>query len=376
MKHPSLNSVATLIATLSLGLSLVTGAHASNAQPVPLFTFSCQNDVCPQGTEPQALVQASDGNFYGMTMSGGSNNNGTIYKLTPSGGFTLLFSFNTTSGFLPGSSLVEAPDGSLWGGTTGGGQFSKGTVFKINKDGSGFIVVHNFISTFGAEFLFNVSLVVGKDGNIYGSTPGGGIDGPCGGYGCGTIFQINPKTGTFKNFLFNGTNGAGPSHLIQASDGNFYGFARKVFRLTPAGKFQIVAKLPTTSSTGIIQASNGKLYGMLDSIGSAPMALFELALNGTGLKVFPGIPVLQAVTVASGLTQTADGTFWLTSYGNLLGANGSILQLSSEDGSLLQNIPFNGTDGFQPAAPVIVGTDGNLYGTTLIDNVFSLTLTN
>ena len=381
MKHLNFGPVATLIATLSLGLSLATGAHASSAQPVPLFTFSCQNNVCAQGTRPQALVQASDGNFYGMTDGGGSNGFGTIFKLTPSGEFSLLFSFNLNAdGGLPGSSLVEAPDGSLWGGTVEGGQFGKGTIFKINKDGSGFTVTHNFSSTFGAEFLFNVSLLVGKDGNIHGTTPGGGNNN--GAYGFGTIFQINPTTGAFKNTLLNGTsNGSSPSRLIQASDGNFYGVilgknGSNVFRLTAAGKFQIVAKLPANSSNGLIQASNENLYGLLTSIGNKPMAVFEVALNGSGLKVFPGISVLQSISAASDLTQTADGSLWLTFYGGAQGDNGSILQLSSVDGSLLQNIPFNGTDGSEPGAPVIVGTDGNLFGTTLLDDVFTLSLTN
>ena len=388
LKQPySLNLVLSLV-ILSLGLSFVTAAHASGLQPVPLFTFSCQGQSCPQGTGPQALIQASDGNFYGAAKGGGSKSAGTIFKLTPSGKFTLLFSFNQTNGAEPGFSLVEAKDGTLWGATFLGGQFGRGDIFKINKDGTGFAVVHTFPSS-GAEFFFNVSLIAGKDGNIYGSSPGGGNH-LCGGYGCGTIFRINLKTHAFKTLhILNGkSDGGNPSGLIQASDGNFYGVATgkessSLFRVTPSGAYKIVKRFPSgdlayldgsqAGGGGVIQASTGNFFGVLAGAGAEPH-LYEVALDGSGFHVFPGISVLQSSVQVSTLLQATDGTLWLTSYGVSQGDNGSIVQLSSQDGSLLQNIPFDGTDGSRPAAALIRGVDGRLYGTTLLDNVFSLNL--
>ena len=173
-------------------LSLLLGpcmTMAAQAQTTQLFAFACQGGSCLLGSAPQALLQGVDGNFYGVSSKGGSGGVGTIFQLTPGGQVTSLFSFNGTNGSGPGFSLVEAKNGTLWGTTAGGGQFNRGVVFRINKNGSGFQVVHNFPAK-NAEFFFGVSLVAGKDGNIYGSSPGGGIL-KCGGYGCGTIFRIN-----------------------------------------------------------------------------------------------------------------------------------------------------------------------------------------
>jgi uncharacterized repeat protein (TIGR03803 family) len=361
-------------------------SNVSGKTPTVLFSFTCQRQSCPQGTEPEALIQASDGNFYGAAFGGGSSSAGTIFKLTPNGVFTLLFDFNGSNGAEPGFSLVEARDGTLWGSTFLGGQFGKGEIFKMNKDGSGFTVVHSFPSS-DAEFFFKVTLISGKDGNIYGSSPGGGNH-LCGGYGCGTIFRINLKTGRFVTLhVLDGKNdGANPSGMVQASDGNFYGVATgnqssSLFRFTPIGKYGVVITFPSgdyaysngsvAGGGGVIQASTGSLFGLLYGAQGKPH-LYETALDGKGFHVFPPISALQFSVELSTLLQTTDGTLWLTSYGVSQGDNGSIVQLSPQDGSLIQNIRFNGIDGSRPAAALIQGVDGKLFGTTLFDNVFSL----
>ena len=382
----SLNFVLSL-SILALGLSFAD-ARASGLEPIPLFTFFCQGQACPQGTGPQALIQASDGNFYGATVGGGSNSAGTIFKITPSGEFTLLFTFNGTNGVNPGFSLVEAENGTLWGATFLGGQFGRGEVFTINEDGTGFAVVHSFPNS-GPEFFFHVSLIAGKDGNIYGSSPGGGNQ-LCQSYGCGTIFRINPNTNAFKTIhTLNGkSDGGNPSGLIQASDGNFYGVATGnessgLFRVSPSGTYKIMRSFPSgdyayadgsqAGGGGVIQASTGKLFGVLAGAGAEPH-LYEVALDGSGFHVFPGISILRSSTQLSTLLEATDRTLWLTSYGAPQGDNGSIIQLSPQDGLLLQNILFNGADGSRPAAALIEGADGRLYSTTFFDNVFSLNL--
>lgn len=363
------------ICTLALALSLAPTAWASTPQPVQLFAFACSDKFqsCPQGNRPQALIQASDGNFYGVATGGGTQNSGTIFSITPSGAFTLLFTFQPGDGY-PTFTLVEAKDGTLWGHSVGGGQFGNGTIFKIKKDGTDFQIVYSFPAD-SSEFFFNVSLIAGKNGKIYGSSPGGGGLG-CNGYGCGTIFQITPKTGAFKTLhVLNGTSdGGNPSGLIQASNGSFYGVAmNNVFRITPAGKFTVIAALPSgdypytngsgAGGGGVIQGSNGHLFGVLeDPVAGAPR-LYELLLTGKSFQVHPALPGLQYSTLLSNLCMTKDGNLWLASYG-ASGAKGAIVEISPQDGSVLQTIPFSGTNGQNPAAPVIQGTDGNLYGTT------------
>jgi uncharacterized repeat protein (TIGR03803 family) len=357
------------------GLSaiLCAPANASNSQPTQLFAFSCTDNRfqdCPQGLEPQALLQASDGNFYGATSRGGSQNLGTIFRVTPSGKFTPLFSFSGTNGSSPGQTMVEAADGNLYGTTEFGGEFSTGVVFKIAKNGSGFRIVHSFEKKFAVEFFFGEYLTLGGDGNIYGSSVGGGLNVAVCQYGCGTIFRINIPSGQFLTIhQLNGiSEGSEPSALIQASDGNFYGTAgTNLFRVSSTGKFTVVGSLsalgiPYPGGGGVIQASNGNLFGMMDNVNQA--LLFEIALDGSGLQAFPEISALQNSITLSKLLQTADGNLWLAQAA-ILGQNGAIMSLSSRSGLLLQNIPFNLADGSGPMAPLVQGVDGNLYGTTL-----------
>jgi hypothetical protein len=112
---------------------------------------------------------------------------------------------------------------------------------------------------------------------------------------------------------------------------------------------------------GVVQAPNGSLYGLEDDGGPQ---LFEVALDGSGFKIFPVIHALQNNTVTlSPLLQSKDGNLWLTQ--NPLDGSGAIVSLSPKDGSLLHTVRFDGADGGIPMAPLIQGADGKLYGTTL-----------
>lgn len=352
---------------------LTVVAQASDSQPSQLFAFSCTDGTfenCPQGLEPQALIEASDGDFYGVTSRGGIQNLGTIFRMTPRGQFTLLFSFSGANGSGPGPALVEASDGDLYGTTEFGGQSGTGVVFKIGKSGSGFKIIHSFEKKFAEEFFFGETLTVGRDGNVYGSSLGGGMNVAICQYGCGTIFRVDVKTGQFVTiYQLNGaSDGREPSSLFQASDGNFYGTSiSNLFRVSRTGKFAVVDSLsafgiPYPGSGGVIQASNGNLFGLVQNVNQAQ--LFEVAIDGSGFQVFPAITQLQNSVTLSKLLQPADGNLWLTQNA-ITGQNGAVLSVSPSSGLLLQNVPFDGADGSSPFAPVVQGRDGSLYGTTL-----------
>jgi uncharacterized repeat protein (TIGR03803 family) len=190
------------------------------------------------GYDPEsALIQGSDGNFYGTTISGGSNNFGTVYKITPSGVETVLWNFDFTNGSGPQAGLIEGPDGNFYGTTAGGGTNAGGTVFKITPSGVE-TILWNF--GLGADGVGPVAgLVLGRDGNFYGTTAvGGTINND------GTIFKVTPAgvETVMWDFGF-GTNliAIQVSALIQGSDGNFYGTTDAggtvadgtVFKMTP-----------------------------------------------------------------------------------------------------------------------------------------------
>jgi uncharacterized repeat protein (TIGR03803 family) len=182
-----------------------------------LWSFGGSGD----GSSPQArLVQGSDGNFYGTTSAGGANSDGTVFMITPTGTETLLYSFGGTAadGTDPVASLIQASDGNFYSTTTNGGANSLGTVFRITPLG-----VETVLYSFGTNandgtYPF-ARLLQGSDGNLYGTTPGGGAN------GLGVVFKITLAGVETLIYTFSGgaSDGSYPQNsLIQGSDGSFY----------------------------------------------------------------------------------------------------------------------------------------------------------
>jgi uncharacterized repeat protein (TIGR03803 family) len=238
-----------------------------------------------------ALTQASDGNFYGTTLTGGANTPhicsdgegcGTVFKVTPSGTATVVYSFcsqpNCADGFSPAGGLVQGSDGNFYGVTTQGGAnfdqctsegtFGCGTIFKVTPSGE-MTTLYSFCSQSNCidGETPGAGLVQGGDGNFYGVTLFGGTNAAScnklNSWGCGTIFKITPF-GTFTTLYdFCGqarcADGYDPSDgLIQGSDGSFYGTAGfggtnlsgvlcvdvgcgTVFKITPTGNLLCIA---------------------------------------------------------------------------------------------------------------------------------------
>ena len=227
---------------------------ASHAQNLNILHNFCSQTNCADGSSPtRALIQGADGNFYGMTQGGGVVNPlcapfcGTIFKITPTGVFTHLHSFCSQPNCADGEgigALIQATDGNFYG-TSGGGASGYGMVFKLTPEGV-FTTLHSFDFTDGSGPSF---LIQATDGNFYGTTETGGASANCFKVNCGTVFKLTPE-GVFTTLhSFDFTDGTGPAFLIQATDGNFYGTTGTggancpdsgcgtVFKLTPQGVF-------------------------------------------------------------------------------------------------------------------------------------------
>jgi uncharacterized repeat protein (TIGR03803 family) len=206
----------------------------------------------PNVENPSGLVQGSDGSFYGTTLSGGTNGgSGSVFKISTNGALTALYSFTgTADGANPSAALVQGSDGSFYGTTQYGGAHTNqwgtgyGTVFKISANGV-LTTLHAF--TGGNDGTGPNGLVQGSDGSFYGTTEYNFWGEWWRGRGNGTVFKISPTGAYASLYSFtvytNGStvDGANPSAaLVQGSDGNFYGTteyggvsgAGTVFRLT------------------------------------------------------------------------------------------------------------------------------------------------
>ena len=235
-----------------------------------------------------ALAEGGDGNFYGTTQVGGTLGRGTIFKITPSGTETVLYNFGTNPDDGAGPSvLVLGSDGNFYGTTNGGGSQESGVFFQVTPSGT-----ETVLYAFGADpndGQIGTGIVKGSDGNFYGSTSAGGSE------GFGTVFSITPlgEETVLYSFGASAHDGKSPVGLAKGSDGNFYeptggGGSRglgAVCRITPLGAETVLYGFDAASDDGyvsfvpVVQGSDGNFYGTTSFGGTAA--------GGTAFKITP-----------------------------------------------------------------------------------------
>jgi len=383
------------LAVLSFVALLASSAFAAGAQPVAVYTFTCNGSplsrigACPEGAIPYSLLQGSDGNSYGntqMSSQGKSDTGGTVFSLTPAGKVTVLHTFlaGADKTFANGSNpglLVEGSDGKLYGSTIyggingGEGFIGDGVLFRVNKKGSGFQVIHKFCSeTNCADGITTTALLAAPDGNLYGTTFAGGT-GSCSGGGCGTIFKITPSTGAYEvvfSFPDETTDGYEPTSLIVGPNGSLYGNSGRLFEYTPSTVvFQIVpVSFPLVNglqSGGAVEVvgANGNFYGLYGVFTLSSAGLFEVDTDGSNVQLFPFYTTKDGDGTPDGLVLGSDGNFWMADFNGSTGY-GDIISLSSSDGAVLQTFtPFSSTAavGAYPAG-IVQAKDGTFWGTS------------
>ena len=255
--------------TVALCLYLATAAHA---QFSVLYTYVSK---AGDPVEPQAntrIAQGRDGNLYSTAIQGAANNAGAAFMMTPSGTLNVLYSFCSQAacadGLRPIGGLTLGTDGNFYGTTSGGGNtdngYGDGVVFKMTSAGA-LTVIHVFDNPTKSEGYFpEAAPVEGLDGNFYGTTSGGGAG------NCGTIYKVTPS-GTFTvlhTFPNGSTDGCSPhASLVLGTDGNLYGTASSgaysTFKITPAGKYTHLTSTGVLvgGNAPLIQAPTGSFYG-------------------------------------------------------------------------------------------------------------------
>ena len=401
----------------ALALCMATALVCPAQNLTTLSSFSGSD-----GSDPQSVIQGTDGNFYGVTYSGGANNNaGTVFKMTPSGTLTTLYNFcaqkNCTDGENPAGQLLQAKDGNLYGTTFFGGAncilendpiTGCGTIFKITTGGE-FTSLYSFCSVVVEGYCSDgvapyAGLIQGNNGDLYGTASEGGLNGNCSNCnGAGTAFKITTAGALTTIFQFcNSTNsggycldgGAPYGGLVQTSDGTFYGTLYNggtgtdnsggvVYKLTASGQFTVLHSFCSSYNcqdgaypfTSLVQASNGNFYGVTRNGGYrgdiGDGTVFKVSPSGTftTLHVFRGTDGESPLGI---LFQATDGDLYGTTAdggsGNGTGINGGTLFKMTLSGQFSTLYTFcdqtNCTDGDGPVGGVIQGKDGDLYGTT------------
>ncbi|HUD47524.1 MAG TPA: choice-of-anchor tandem repeat GloVer-containing protein [Candidatus Baltobacteraceae bacterium] len=364
-----------------------------------LYSFSGGND----GANPvAALVQGSDGNFYGTAEYGGAYTNqfgigyGTVFKISATGALTTLYAFGTLTnadggpldGAHPSAGLIQASDAYFygttgWGGTNG--LYPFGTVFKITSNGA-LTTLHSFNGTDdGANRA--AALAQGSDGNFYGTTSG-------------AAFQMTPA-----GVLTTLASLAWPSALVQGNDGYFYGTTYgtididninsffptfgTVFKISANGALTTLYAFGTITNAngvpldganpiaGLVQGSDGNFYGTTKAGGDDSAyaydglgAVFEITTNGA-LKTLHSFTGNDGANPVAALVQSSDGNFYGTTSGGQFFGNGTVFKISTS-GTLttlyhfgsITNASGEALDGANPCAALVQGSDGNFYGTT------------
>ncbi len=338
------------------------------------------------GAQPFAgLVQGSDGSFYGCTYEGGAGY-GTIYKVTASGAFTLVYAPTSAQGSACSATLVEGSDGDFYGASYAGGPNLLGTFFKVNSSGSSFTVLHTFGSGTDGGQPF-AGPVLASDGNFYQTTTTGGASNE------GVIDRITPSgtTKTVYTFLGGSTDGGQPySTLTQANDGNFYSTtaeagassAGTVFQLavSPALAPPVQLTLPATVAAG---ASFTLTYKVSNAYSDTLAYCFATntasASDWTGL--ITGKPTTQSKTLTASKTAgkytyaltcggTETGTATITVGGSSKDNSTTTLTASPNPATVGQKVTLKATvtgSGSTPAGTINYSVDSLTFGSATLN---------
>jgi uncharacterized repeat protein (TIGR03803 family) len=361
-----------------------------------LYNF-CSARGCADGSEPYYSTPVFDsaGNLYGTTLDGGSSGYGTVFELTPSAGGTwteaVLYSFTggTGDGASPYAGLIFDSTGNLYGTTALGGAYQCGTVFELAPSAGGTwteTILYSF--TGGNDSIPEDSLIFDGNGNLYGTTTGMLFGTACGGFNCGSVFELSPgMDGTWTetvlhNFSSDGKDGISPvAGVIFDSAGNLYGTTiyggahndGTVFQLAPSaggGWTETILPIhPASPFGGLVLDHAGNLYGTGAGLGSGGIA-FEL-IRGSGKWIgkilytftYDGQPLASLIIDAAGNLYGTTGQLGGVHY------EGSVFRLKPGakgkwTETTLHSFIRNGKDGYDPYGGLVFDTAGNLYGTT------------
>jgi uncharacterized repeat protein (TIGR03803 family) len=355
-----------------LGTIFKTDTGGANLRVKYTFTANLPG-ASPQGD----LIQASNGKLYGMTSAGEANESGILFEYDPlSMAYAKLIEFSGPNGANPSGSLIQASNGKLYGMTFKGGGSGNGVLFEYDPSTSMYTIKVSFSGPADGANPRG-SLIQAKNGLLYGMASSGGAN------NLGSIFSYDPNTSALVKLIdFNGaTNGSAPSgSLMQSSSGKLFGLTFSggtnntgvLFRFDPMTlnytKLQDFGGIITGSNPqgSLLQASNGKLYGMTTGGGAKGSGtIFEydtLAATFTDKFDFDG--TTQGGSPSGSLVEVVGGNlFGMTNLGGS-GTSGILFEYNLGTATLTDKIDFTGSNGSSPQGSLMAASNGKLYGMT------------
>jgi uncharacterized repeat protein (TIGR03803 family) len=378
----------------AMAVCLALAFTVAIAVPSQAQTYSVFALLKPPNAGSGTFVQGFDGNFY--TVGGGTNGEGGILRLTPQGTPATIYSFCAQAQCAVGSqpnSLILGRDGNFYGTTNKGGTANEagggdGTAFKITAKGV-LTTLHSFCGSCGEGTVPN-SLAQAVNGSFYGTTFLGGAN------NAGTIFKMTAQGVVTTLYSFcsvsNCADGKNPNApLLVGSDGNLYGTTNAepatLFKITPTGKFTLLHTFCAngnpcldgiTPAGALVQGSDGNLYGNNQGGGTGGGGtIYKITTTGQLTTLFnlcnkKPCPSFNGFDPEGGLTLASDGNFYGTT---LFGGDRAIGGCGQGCGTIFQLTPEGAVtalyefcqqakcpDGKSPITTLLQGTDGNFYG--------------
>lgn len=342
-----------------------------------IYDFDETNGSTPLGT----LIQATDGKLYGLTSSGGANDYGVLFQYDISTGtYSNKFNFDGTKGGNPLGDLIQAKNGLLYGLTSSGGKDNNGVLFEYDPAGATYMNKIDFNGTSQGGWPYG-SLLEAADGNLYGLTNIGGSD------NFGVLFQYTPSTSAYTVKVdFNGTvRGAYPkSSLTAGANGKLYGITEYggdfdegvIFEYDPASSvytkkfdFDNTGKLTGNYPVAeLTQATDGFLYGLAYTGGIAGTGvLFRFdPVTSSYTKEFDFHTSANGVAPVAAFVAASDNMLYGITKNGGIKNNGAIYQYDPGFETYIKKFDFDkNSSGASPNGSLIQATNGSLYGTCM-----------